>query len=349
MTPKKFMKESRFSTLSVAIRVLLCIHVALMAPWSHAQSALANNSAADGKFGGFEVGSVFKPPANVVEQQSRMIFYRPNTSDFKGAATIYFNGMYHATLPRNAFSSLCASPGGVNVGVKSVTAAGQNKASLESISAITLQGGRNQYVRVVEDQGLKVLQLVNEQEALAELVTSREQVHTISRVTPAQDCQTDLAQAAPSSPQLNAPSQDANAQNAKAANTSIQTISLGADALFDFAGSDRKALGPQGFLALDNLISNVMSNYSRVERIHVLGYADPIGESELNIRLSKDRAQTVRDYLKEHGLQTTFITSEGRGSNALVQSACGRKPTAVDIACNAPNRRVKVVISGVVR
>ncbi|WP_090142916.1 OmpA family protein [Limnohabitans sp. DM1] len=363
MTPKTFMKNSCFSSLYVAFRALFCIQVALMVPWSHAQSASSNNTGADGKFGGFEVGSVFKIPASVVEQQSRMIFYRPNTSDFKGAATIYFNGMYHATLPRNAYTSLCASPGVVNVGVISVMAAGQNNASLESISAIALQGGRNHYLRVVEDQGLKVLQLVSEQEALAELASSREQIHTISRVTPAQACRTALAQAqaqaAPSSPQVNAAAQVANAQvaNAQVANAqdakpavpSVQTITLGADALFDFAGSDRKALGPQGRVALDNLIANVMSNYNSVERIHVLGYADPIGESAVNNRLAKERAQTVRDYLKENGLQTTFITSEGRGSNALVQATCGRKPTAEDIACNAPNRRVKVLISGVVR
>jgi OOP family OmpA-OmpF porin len=61
------------------------------------------------------------------------------------------------------------------------------------------------------------------------------------------------------------------------------------------------------------------------------------------------RAQTVREYLKENGLQSTLITSEGRGSNALVVATCGRQAQAEDIACNAPNRRVKVVISGVMR
>jgi OOP family OmpA-OmpF porin len=129
----------------------------------------------------------------------------------------------------------------------------------------------------------------------------------------------------------------------------VQNITWGTDALFEFAGHDRKALGTQGRTALDNLIANVKANYSSIDHIHVLGYADPIGESQVNDRLASDRAQTVREYLQENGLHTTRITSEGRGSKALVIATCGRQAKAEDIACNAPNRRVKVVISGVMR
>jgi outer membrane protein OmpA-like peptidoglycan-associated protein len=318
--------------------------VALMAPWCYAQSEVANSTSADGKFGRFEVGSLFKAPANLVGQQSRMIFYRTNTSDFKGAPTINFSGMYHPTLPRNAFSRLCASPWVANVEVKSITAAARNKPSLESVSAMTLKVGSNQYMRVVENQGLKVLQFVVEQEAFAELSKSHEQVHTISRITPAQACRTVLAQVTRTSPQVNTAAQDA-----KPANVSGQTISLGADALFDFAGSYLKALGSQGRVALNKFITKVMSKYSSFQRINVLVSADTIGKFSVNNRLPKDRAQTVRDYLKENGLQTTFITSEWRGSKALVKSACGPKTTVEDIACKASNQRVKVVINDVVR
>lgn len=277
----------------------------------------------------FDLGDAFTPPAKVDKQQTRLILYRASTSLFKGAASVYFNGMYHASLERNAFSTLCASPGVAKLAVKPVTAGRQVKEGFDSISAFELQGGRNQYVRVVEDKNLKVLQPVSEQEALAELGTAREQIHTLSRVTPAQICLNATAEVAPS-PQ-------------------VQTLTLGADALFDFASSDRKALGAQGRVALDNLIANVKSNYNRIDRIHVMGHADPIGSEQLNDRLSNERAQTVRDYLQENGLSSTRITSEGRGSSAPLVSTCGRSAMPKDIACNSPNRRVTVEISGAMR
>eukprot|EP01030_Chromulinospumella_sphaerica_P005148 gene5148-5034_t len=182
--------------------------------------------------------------------------------------------MYHATLSRNAYTSLCVSPGVGTIGIKAVMVGAPSKTSLDSNTAVEMQGGYNQYIRVIEDQNIQVIETVKEQEALAELITT---------------------------------------------------------------------LGAQGHIALDNLIANVKANYSSIERIHVLGYADPIGEAQVNDRLASVRAQTVREYLKENGLQSTLITSEGRGSNALVVATCGRLAQAEDIACNAPNRRVKVL------
>jgi OOP family OmpA-OmpF porin len=123
-------------------------------------------------------------------------------------------------------------------------------------------------------------------------------------------------------------------------------MSLGADALFDFAGSGRKALGVQGRVVLDNLMNNVRANYSIVNHVRVIGYADPIGSEQQNERLSYERAQTVKEYLQENGLQSTRITAQGRGASALVVSTCGRAATDADIACNSPNRRVMVEISG---
>ncbi|WP_158272890.1 OmpA family protein [Limnohabitans sp. T6-5] len=277
-----------------------------------------------------------------------MIFYRSATSNFKGGATVYFNGMYHATLARNAYTSLCVSPGIGTVGIKAVMVGAPSKTNLDSTSALEMQGGRNQYIRVIEDQNIQVIQPVKEQEALAELTTSRAQIHTLSRVVPVQTCNSTAAQVAATNEVAPTPTPQPVTPTAPAS-VSVQNITWGADALFEFAGYDRKALGAQGRIALDNLIANVKANYSSIEHIHVLGYADPIGEEQVNDRLAGDRAETVREYLKENGLHTTRITSEGRGSKALVIATCGRQAKAEDIACNAPNRRVKVVISGVMR
>ncbi len=325
------MKKLPFSYIYAMVNACLLISGACLASLATAQTAFQSSlSGAGDKAGVFELGDVFVAPGGVDQQQMRLTFYRARTSTFKGSTSIYFNGMYHATLARSAFSSLCASPGLVNLGIKPVKVGDQIKDNFESISELELQGGRNYYMRVVEDRNVKVLQPVSESEALAELAGTREQIHTISRVTPAQVCRSAGAAAPrPSEP--------------------VQTITLSADALFEFAASDRNALGAQGRMALDNLIANVKANYSSIKHLNVFGHADPIGTAQLNERLSSERAKTVRDYLQENGLQSTLITAQGLGANALVVSTCGRTATAKDIACNSPNRRVTVEISGTSR
>lgn len=325
------------SSIYVASCALLLAQGVFTMPVAHAQTASTPKlTGVNENSGVFELGDAFAPPSAVDKQQTRLIFYRASTSSFKGSASIYFNGMYHTSLARNAFSSLCASPGLANLGVKPVMVGRQVKDNFDSINALDLQGGRNHYVRLVEDRSIKVLQPVSEPEALAELAATREQIHTLSRVTPAQVCR-------------NAGAQTSRPNEQAKPNEPTQTITLGADALFDFASSDRKALGAQGRMALNNLIANAKANYSSIQYMDVTGHADPIGTAQQNERLSLERAQTVRDYLQENGLQSTRITSQGRGASALVVSTCGRAATAKDIACNSPNRRVTVEISGIRR
>lgn len=350
-------KNSLYGCVHALVGALLLTCGVVMTPWTHAQNASeAKASAAETKLNVLELGNVFEVPGQVDPQKTRLIFYRSSASNFKGAATIYFNGMYHASLGHNTYTTLCASPGTANIGVKPVVVGGPIKTSLDSISSVDLQGGRNQYLRVMEDRNIKVFQPVKEQEAIAELATSQEQIHTISRVTPVEVCTSKADQRAVAAPvevdKTTTPTSVVTAPQTTAVTPplpSLQTITLGADALFEFAGSNRKALGDKGSSALDKLILDVKASYSSIERIHVVGYADPIGTVQFNERLAKERAQTVSEYLKENGFQTTAITSAGRGSNAPIVSSCGLKPTPENILCNAPNRRVMVAIKGIKR
>lgn len=322
------LKISRFFKIFATFVALLLAHAVLTPAWAQTQTPAPSSvrGSADNT-GVFELGEAFVAPGAVDKQQTRLIFYRGNNSSFKGGASIYFNGRYHTTVERNAYSVLCVNPGSVNLGVKPVLVGRKVKDGFDSVSTVELQGGRNLYVRVDEERVIKVLQPVNEAEALAELAGTREQIHTISRVTPGQVCRTAVAETPKPI-------------------VVVQTITLAADALFDFAGSDRKALGVQGRVVLDNLIANVRANYTNVDHMDVIGHADPIGSEVQNDRLSYERAQTVRDYLQVNGMQSTRITAQGRGASVLVETNCGRTATATDIACNSPNRRVTVEISG---
>ena len=286
-------------------------------------SAFAQSTYKDSRIQAF--GQVFTQAERVVDQQTRMIFYRTRqSSGVYGAASVYVNGAYHASLVPGGYSELCMPSGSVELGLKTVEVGRTVKDDLDAITVARNQGGQNQYFRVKEvGRGRQTLQPVTAQEALAELAGTREQIHTVSRVPGAGECT--INRAAPAGP---------------------QTITLAADALFAFGRSDLYAMSPIGRASLDALVMRLRGEYIKLERLHVIGHADPIGQPMSNERLSMERAQTVRDYLYQTGLNNVQITSEGRGSREPAVNQCGWGVGPEAINCHAPNRRVVIEIVG---
>lgn len=297
--------------------------------------AVAQSTYRDSRIQAF--GQVFVQPERVVDQQSRMIFYRTRqSSSVPGAASVYVNGAYHASLVPGGYTELCMPVGSVELGLKSVEVGRTVKDDLDTISVVRSQGGQSQYFRVKEmGRGRQSLQPVALQEALAELAGTREQIHTVSRVPGATECAINLA--APAAPAYAAPPVPA---------AGPQTITLAADALFAFGRSDLYAMSPIGRASLDALVMRLRGEYVKLERLHVIGHADPIGQPMSNERLSMERAQTVRDYLVQTGLNNVQITSEGRGSREPAVTQCGWGVSPEAISCHAPNRRVVIEIIG---
>lgn len=279
-------------------------------------------------------GQVFVQPERVVDQQTRMIFYRTQQSSaVYGAASVYVNGAYHASLVPGGYSVLCMPVGDIELGLKTVEVGRTVKDDLDTITAIRGMGGQNQYFRVKDTgRGRQVLMPVSTPEALSELANMREQIHTVSRVPGASECTINRAPEAPVAPPVRP--------------AVPQTITLAADALFSFGRSDINAMSPMGRASLDTLVQRLRSEYIKLDRLHIIGHADPIGNALSNERLSMDRAQTVREYLIQSGLNTIQITSEGRGSREPVAGQCGLVATPDAIACHAPNRRVVIEILG---
>lgn len=280
-------------------------------------------------------GQVFVQPERVVDQQARMIFYRTRqSSSVPGAASVYVNGAYHASLVPGGYTELCMPVGSVELGLKSVEVGRTVKDDLDTISVVRNQGGQSQYFRVKEmGRGRQSLQPVAVQEALAELAGTREQIHTVSRVPGAAECAINRA------PATSAPAY-------AAAPAGPQTITLAADALFAFGRSDLYAMSPIGRASLDAFVMRLRGEYIKLDRLHVIGHADPIGQPMVNERLSMERAQTVRDYLVQTGLNNVQITSEGRGSREPAVTQCGWGASPEAISCHAPNRRVVIEIIG---
>lgn len=114
-------------------------------------------------------------------------------------------------------------------------------------------------------------------------------------------------------------------------------IRLSADALFGFNSAE---LTEQGRENLGQFMQEVLVA-SQLQDILVIGYSDRIGSDKANLRLSKQRAESVRAYLIQGGVPASAIHSEGRGeANPVIQ--CTDKDHAALIACLSPNRRVEL-------
>jgi outer membrane protein OmpA-like peptidoglycan-associated protein len=106
------------------------------------------------------------------------------------------------------------------------------------------------------------------------------------------------------------------------------------DVLFD---TGKFTLRPVAREKLSQLSGIVLAHPSL--KLQVEGHTDSVGTDEYNMTLSQNRAGAVRDFLTQHGMNTSSITSRGFGESQPVSSndtASGRQQ----------NRRVEVVVSG---
>ncbi|MFZ0233231.1 MAG: OmpA family protein, partial [Candidatus Acidiferrales bacterium] len=107
-----------------------------------------------------------------------------------------------------------------------------------------------------------------------------------------------------------------------------------ADVLFAFGKFD---LQPPAREALAKFTGIVLAHPGL--HLSVEGYTDSVGSDAFNQTLSEQRANAVRDYLVQQGLDPTSITASGFGKSNPVASndtAMGRQQ----------NRRVEIIISG---
>lgn len=276
------------------------------------------------------LGAAWRGPLALGAEQSRILVYRNLGDALSGATSVFVNGEYHTSLVPGAYSELCLAPGGVEVGARQMKAGSRPKDLMDSISALSLQPAQTHYLKVLAQGVRPVLQPVAEGVARQELAGLRLQLHTISRVDRAQECR-EVAQAAAPAPA--APRQ----------------MVLAADALFAFGQGDAAGMSAAGRQSLDRLVDTLRREYVSLQRVHITGHADPLGNAQSNEQLSRQRALTVREYLQGQGLQSASISSEGKGAREPVVSHCGSRATAAAIACNQPNRRVVVEITGAPR
>jgi hypothetical protein len=123
----------------------------------------------------------------------------------------------------------------------------------------------------------------------------------------------------------------------------IEQISLSSDVLFEF---NKAELRPAGQQKLDEIADRLKG--ANVQQIAAIGHADRIGSDDYNKQLSEKRAESVKQYLTQKGVEQTKVRSEGRGESEPVtgDNCKGNKANAKLIACLQPDRRVDIEVRG---
>ena len=108
---------------------------------------------------------------------------------------------------------------------------------------------------------------------------------------------------------------------------------------FDF---DRAILRADETPKLDELSAKFQGR--TFVRVDAVGYADRIGPDSYNLRLSQQRAESVRAYLVRKGVDAGNIHTEAKGERDSL-SGDGCKKSGKDlIDCLQPDRRVEITL-----
>jgi outer membrane protein OmpA-like peptidoglycan-associated protein len=130
--------------------------------------------------------------------------------------------------------------------------------------------------------------------------------------------------------EMNRATQGTGIQVARTTDNQLK-VAVPSDFSFD---SGSAAIKPQMRPVLDQFAQGLSPN----QRITIVGHTDNVGGEALNNRLSLERAASVRDYLRTHGVDTSRVVVNGRGEAEPIasnDSAAGR----------AENRRVEIFLS----
>ena len=130
--------------------------------------------------------------------------------------------------------------------------------------------------------------------------------------------------------------------------TAFVPYTLQTEALFAYNKSEISDAGKQ---KMHHEIIEQVKEHSQDTVILVTGHADRIGSEEYNMKLSQRRADAVKVYLVDQGIEGSRIETAAKGESEPIASCDGIKGKANSknkalIACLQPNRRIVLDLKG---
>ncbi|WP_192958281.1 OmpA family protein [Serratia fonticola] len=261
-----------------------------------------------------------------VSRVSLVVFREMNNSDnlLSPPLNIFIDGQYHASLMSGRQSialSLCPKNTGYSISIANPITGNVTSKILAKETTPPLPIGTISFYQIVMgEQGKISTKWVERTQALAILSNMKVQSHTISRVAKGDHC--------PDS-----------------------TYSVNTSTLFKFGGYTLNQMLPGANRKLEQLVSKINADFMKINKIIIKGYADPIGNDEVNRNISESRAYTVVSQLITLGLSSDVISYQGMGDTNLIVDTCDsqHKDRKGIIDCNQPNRRVEIEVYGTKR
>jgi len=110
---------------------------------------------------------------------------------------------------------------------------------------------------------------------------------------------------------------------------------------FDF---NKSVLVPSGQQKLDTL-AKILSEAQDVQSVDIVGYADRIGTSAYNLKLSEKRAEAVKSYLFTKGYNKVNKVNVSAVGSEKPTTSCSSKKRSELIKCLSADRRVTVELN----
>jgi len=287
-------------------------------------------------------GDKFQIEQRAPSQQARLFVYRQANAMRTAPVNIYLEGRFHTALLSGGYTEFCAAPGRLAIQSVYDDAQTMHLGKEAPGQPWLLKAGEILRLRINEGgtAAMPLLEVAPEP-AKKELALTAAQIHVLSRAPAAQTCDVPAPLPAPLPPATLAPVPVV----AAAAKAPVpRAYALQADALFEFGKTELKVTG---YNAIEAMAQQLKRDYNHVDRIRVVGHSDPVGKPKRNRDLSLARAETVADQLRDRGIKPVHgFKVEGQGEKSLVKTDCGTKPTPANKLCNAPNRRVEIIVYG---
>jgi outer membrane protein OmpA-like peptidoglycan-associated protein len=124
----------------------------------------------------------------------------------------------------------------------------------------------------------------------------------------------------------------------------VEHLSLSAGALFRFDRCGEADMLPEGRAELDAFGEALARNPAAWQRLVITGHTDRLGRHDYNLKLSRCRADTVRDYLQRKlGVAADRIKTQGMGYLQPLVFCEGPVTDALK-SCLQPNRRIEIEV-----